>query len=1201
MLLDEIHQKIQSIDIKDTPLIINEAVNDLEYLMAIIAFLNNNRDAIIVCSSIKEAEHTYKIAKNLFNIKHAYFFPDFDQEPYSTAKIPEFITSNRVNTLYNLIKNKQEKKLVITSYLGVLHKTVDKSYLKTKTLPLKEKQNISISKVVDFLVNNGYERVNTVANKSDFAVRGDILDVYPSFIDVNDIAICGNKASKNEDGESADNQMAYRISFFDDEIESIKVFDVNNQRTMGNTEEIELKIPSEIVATPENIKNFKYEYQVRFGNFEKNDINFLSASNNLLPHGEASYLPIIIPNTNFIYSYLENPLFIILESQEYVNGIKDIFTNIINNYKEEYELRKDVDVQNNKYHVLPAHDLLMNDEDIVKIINDNSYVVVTKNKNIDENKYIIGGVNATMPHILSLNTQLPEHLFKNNDNINKKCDTLSDYLKEQNGKTVVLNIMNEALLKLIKQNFAKFGLKHSDTHNINDIHVGKINITNFYGLTNGFATENSIVICENDIVKVNKAERKRKQIAKNPFRSIASLKQGDFVAHIKHGVGKFVGLVTLSVANVVRDFLQIEYKDKDKLYVPVENVDLLGKYGAGDSEATLDKLGNSAWERKQERVKEKLKDIAYDLVKLSASRLVKKGIKINVESDEYTDFSMKFPYVETDDQLSAIKDIEDDFKAEKVMDRLVCGDVGFGKTEIAMRAAFLVANSGYQVAIIAPTTLLCRQHYYNFVERFKDFPEVKIAQLSRFVNTSSKKEIKEQLQEGGVNIIIGTHALLSKDVKFKNLGLLIVDEEQNFGVVHKEKIKALKENVHVLTLTATPIPRTLQLSLNQIKDLSIIATPPTNKLAIHTYITPFDPVVIKGAIEKEVKRKGQVFFVTPYIKDLEGLQGILSSLLPDLRILIINGSMKPQEIEQGMEKFQGHEFDLLLSTSIIESGIDLKNVNTIIVNNADKFGLSQLYQLRGRVGRGRKQAFAYITFKSNILLTDNAKKRLNVMQNLDYLGAGFSLAEHDLDIRGAGNILGEEQSGHIKEIGFDLYQKFLNMMIKKMQNQNGKQIEYEGLSPNIELGIKALISQKYVPDVMVKMDFYDRLANSSTLLDLEDIKDELIDRFGKIPEETINLITIIKFKILSKQVLIEKITCGDKGASFSFFNNKVINVDKLLEYVKNNDNIKIMPNQSLLLTFIKNKDGIDKKEQINQMLIFLNELKKIFDIEEAIN
>jgi transcription-repair coupling factor (superfamily II helicase) len=655
----------------------------------------------------------------------------------------------------------------------------------------------------------------------------------------------------------------------------------------------------------------------------------------------------------------------------------------------------------------------------------------------------------------------------------------------------------------------------------------------------GFETESLAVISETDILGDRLARPRRRRRASNFLAEASALTPGDIVVHIDHGIGRYAGLKTLEVQGAPHDTLELHYGADAKLYLPVENIDLLTRYGAESEGVILDRLGGAAWQARKARAKERLREMAEGLIRIAAERATKSTDPVAPPHGLFDEFCARFPYEETEDQLSAIGDVLEDLGAGKPMDRLICGDVGFGKTEVALRAAFVVAMSGQQVAIVAPTTLLARQHYKTFTERFEGWP-VRIRRLSRMVPAKEAAETREALKNGEVEIVVGTHAVLSKQVGFRDLGLVIVDEEQHFGVKHKEKLKELRADVHMLTLTATPIPRTLQMSLSGIREMSIIATPPVDRLAVRTYITPWDPVVVREALLREKYRGGQVYYVAPRISDLPELERFLREQVPEVKFVVGHGQMAPTQLEEVMSAFYDGQYDLLLSTTIVESGLDIPTANTMVIHRADMFGLSQLYQLRGRVGRAKSRAYAYLTTPAEKQITLSAEKRLKVLQSLDSLGAGFQLASHDLDIRGGGNLLGEEQSGHIKEIGVELYQQMLEDAVNELKTRAGAEgLEHDrGWSPQINTGAAVLIPEEYVPDLNVRLSLYRRLSDAERSADREALAAELIDRFGPLPPEAGQLLKVVAIKGLCREANVSKIDVGPKGAVVSFRNDQ---------------------------------------------------------------
>ena len=686
-----------------------------------------------------------------------------------------------------------------------------------------------------------------------------------------------------------------------------------------------------------------------------------------------------------------------------------------------------------------------------------------------------------------------------------------------------------------------------------------------WNLEQGFSTNTLTVISEQDVLGerlIRHASKRRK--AENFLTEATSLSSGDLVVHVDHGIGKFHNLEVIKAVDALHECLVLEYAENSRLYLPVENVELLSKYG--QEFGLLDKLGGAAWQAKKAKLKQRIKDMAERLIRVAAERELRTAPIFEPPPGIWDAFSAKFPYQETDDQMNAIEDVVSDLTSKRPMDRLVCGDVGFGKTEVAMRAAFLASISGFQVAVIAPTTLLVRQHTQSFLDRFRGLP-IEIRQLSRFVSKKTADKTRDEIQNGNVDIVVGTHALLAKNIKFKNLGLLIIDEEQHFGVQHKERLKQLRSDIHVLTLTATPIPRTLQLSLSGVRDLSIIATPPVDRLAIRTFISEFDFVTIREALLREKFRGGQSFYVVPRVADLEEIETFLREHVPEVSYVIAHGQMPPGELDNRMNAFYDGKFDVLLATTIVESGLDIPSANTIVVHRAEMFGLAQLYQIRGRVGRSKLRAYAYMTTKARTKLTTASEKRLKVLASLDALGAGFSLASQDLDIRGAGNLLGEEQSGQIRDVGYELYQSMLEETISKIR---GGQIDVltsmdNQWSPQINLGVSVLIPETYVSDLDVRLGLYRRLSNLNKKVEFEGFAAELIDRFGKLPSEVNTLLLVVRIKSVCKKAGIGKLDGGPKGATVQFYNDKFISPEGLVEFIKNqNGTAKIKDNKLII-------------------------------------
>jgi transcription-repair coupling factor (superfamily II helicase) len=723
----------------------------------------------------------------------------------------------------------------------------------------------------------------------------------------------------------------------------------------------------------------------------------------------------------------------------------------------------------------------------------------------------------------------------------------------------------------------------------NEVPVG------IWSLESGFETGDLAVISEQDILGDRLVRQKRKSKRPQDFLTeVAALTPGDLVVHVDHGIGRFEGLKTIEAAGAPHDCLELHYAGGDRLFLPVENIELLTRYGSEETEVQLDRLGGGAWQARKSRMKQRIREMAGALMKIAAARILKEAPRLVPPEGLYDEFAARFPYDETEDQMNSIEAVLDDMGSGRPMDRLVCGDVGFGKTEVALRAAFVAAMSGKQVAIVVPTTLLARQHYRTFCDRFRGFP-LQVAQASRFVPAAEMKKVKEGLADGTVDIVVGTHALLGKSIKFRDLALIIVDEEQHFGVSHKERLKELRAEVHVLTLSATPIPRTLQLALTGVRELSLITTPPVDRLAVRTFITPFDPLLIREALLRERYRGGQAFYVVPRLDDLADVKAFLDKEVPEAKVAVAHGQMAAGQLEDVMTAFYEGKYDILLSTTIVESGLDIPTANTLIVHRADMFGLSQLYQLRGRVGRSKTRAYALFSVPANKSLTVQAERRLKVLQTLDTLGAGFQLASHDLDIRGAGNLLGEEQSGHIKEVGYELYQQMLEEAVAQLKAGIEEPTE-DQWSPSIAVGAPVMIPESYIADLQLRLGLYRRLSTLETDAEIDAFRAELVDRFGPVPSEVDQLLKIMAIKVLCRRANVEKVDGGPKGIIISFRDNSFANPAGLIGYVTEQASFaKVRPDMKIV--FIRDIETPD--ERIKASTTILRNLVRIAEKKAA--
>ena len=1048
--------------------------------------------------------------------------PNWDTVPYDRVSPKADIVSERIATFIQLANQSHKNPLVVlTTASALLQKTPSPDFFKQASLTLKVGETLPFEALKKFLNTNGYHATNTVMEHGEYAVRGGLTDIFPS-----------------------GSQHPIRIDFFGDEIDSIKYFDEITQRTLQTVQEIHLHPIAEYRLTTENIALFRTRYRSLF-NFGTHDYFYESVSNGIAPNGIEHFLPLLHSETATVFDYLKESVFI-LDYQAF-DAIQSRYEQINEYYQaRQTALATVVTDSNDKYFPIPPKLFFLTPDDIQTRLQ--QHICYTFSPFIEPNKT---DKNARLGQsYVDIRLQTDKDVF----------DCVADTIRNESRKCIITAQTFGATQRLL-------GIFREHRLSLYEAHDWKEAVKNAPSVltapfTTGFSDKNICLITESDILGERQIRTARKIRAKNFITDVSTLNINDYVVHQMHGIGQYIGLIPIQTGTVTHDCVALQYAHGDKLFVPVENIDILSKYGSEN--VTLDTLGSQSFAQRKERVKKDLFAMAEKLIGIASQRALNKTEQILAPHGSYQEFCMRFPYAETDDQLRTIQEIETDLAGGRPMDRLVCGDVGFGKTEMALRAAFLTAMNGFQVAVIAPTTLLALQHAKTFEERFKGFP-IRVASLSRLVSSSKAKLIRDELATGTLDIIISTHALLSKNIRFKRLGLVVVDEEQHFGVTHKERLKELQKGVHVLTLTATPIPRTLQLSLSGVRDLSVIATPPVDRLAVKTFVTPFDTVIIKEAILREHFRGGQIFFVCPRISDMPEVKQILAQIVPDIRIVEAHGQMPASQLEQIMTDFADKKYDILLATSIVESGLDISSVNTIIVYRADMFGLAGLYQLRGRVGRGKLRAYAYLTTPPHQRLNDTAQKRLKVMQSLDSLGAGFTLASHDLDIRGAGNLLGQEQSGHIREVGVALYQKMLSDAIHALKSGQS-QTTADHFSPQISIGLPVVIPETYIRDLETRMQLYTQIGNIESDTELEDFKTELIDRFGKYPTEVENLFTSIHLKLLCKKAYIERLDAGEKGATISFWNNTFPNPLGLVDFINTQmGTVRLRPDQKLVV------------------------------------
>ena len=1092
-------------------------------------------------------------------------FPSWDCLPYDRASPSLRVTSERLATLAALQRKTDKPQLLITTANAATQRVLTPFRIRQLTAHLAPGTRIDRDKLAELLQANGYVRTDTVADAGEFAVRGGLVDLFPSGM-----------------------PHGLRLDFFGDEIETVRTFDPSDQRTTGRADEGFTLLPaSEALLDEEGIKRFRTRYRDLFGATATGDPLYQAVSEGRRLAGMDHWLPLIEDKLTTLFEHLgESPLIV---RELGVDGAIEGRFEAIGDYYANRQKAQSADP--GSYRPLTPDGLYLTHKQWDAALVSQSIHLATPFHEPPSDTVIDFGIDGPRDfapertngdNVYDALTAHAAGLAHNDRGMVLACyskgsrDRLTGLLADHGlPGAVLLDSWQEA------QGFVGAPRKRKD-----EIRVALVVVP----LDHGFTAPNIAVLSEQDVLGDRLVRRaKRKKSADAFMAELATLSPGDLVVHTEHGIGRYEGLTQIPVSQAPHDCVALSYVGGDKLYVPVENIDVLSRYGSDSDGVALDRLGGEAWQRRKAKMRERIREIAGELIATAALRALRAGDVAEPDSQHYAEFVNRFPYQETDDQERAIAEVIEDLAAGKPMDRLVVGDVGFGKTEVALRAAFIAAMAGMQVALICPTTLLARQHFQNFVERFQGFP-LNIGRLSRLVGSVEAKATREGLEDGTIDIVIGTHALLSKGIAFKRLGLVIVDEEQRFGVVHKEKLKALKADVHVLTLTATPIPRTLQMAMSGLRELSVIQTPPVDRLAVRTYVMPWDKIVLREALLREHYRGGQSFFVTPRIADLPDIEEFLRAEVPEIKYVVAHGQMAPGDVEERMSAFYDKRYDVLVSTTIIESGLDIPSANTMIIHRADRFGLAQLYQLRGRVGRSKTRAYAYLTTAPSRLMTDTAEKRLKVLSDLDSLGAGFQLASHDLDIRGAGNLLGDEQSGHIREVGFELYQSMLEEAILDAKAGGLANVSVRDLSPQITVDAPVLIPDTYVPDLDLRMGLYRRLNELETVQEIEAFGAEMIDRFGKLPEPTENLLTLIQIKLNAKTAHIAKIDVGPRGALVAFWNDTFPKVDGLLAYVARlGDTARLRPDMRLSIT----RAWADPKARLHGILQLSRGLAKV--------
>jgi transcription-repair coupling factor (superfamily II helicase) len=1076
-------------------------------------------------------------------------FPAWDCLPYDRVSPRADISAARLTCLSELAAGRRKAgqgRLLLTTVAAITQKVPPRETLEGTQFSSSVGETLDIDALTRFLSGNGYQRIGTVMEAGEFAVRGGIVDLFP-----------------------AGAEMPLRLDLFGDTLDAIRRFDPLSQRTTGSETRFELVPVCEIDLSKDAIARFRAGYRELFGAVTKEDSLYESVSAGRRHPGTEHWLPLFHDRLDTLFDYMPGAALIL---DHLCEEVREQRGEAIADYYQARTAAIDMasTLSGGPYKPVPP-DRMFIDDQVWDTLCAKRAVADFSPFRAPESSDTMIDLNGRRAREFSVERRTPDvNLF----------DAVSAYIgeTERAGRKVAIACYTtgsrDRLCTLLREHGME-GAEAVDGWSTIDGGDTKGVAVFVLAVEHGFETPTLVVLGEQDILGDRLARPARRSRRAADFLSEASsLETDDLVVHIDHGIGQYRGLETIEAGGAPHDCLLLGYAGGDKLYLPVENIEMLSRFGSGGSAeaAALDRLGGASWQARKARLKKRLRDMADELILVAAERALMPAPALEAPAGLYEEFAAQFPYTETDDQSRAIDDCLTDIAADTPMDRLVCGDVGFGKTEVALRASFVTAFAGKQVAVIVPTTLLARQHFKTFSERFAGSP-IRVGHISRLVSVKDAAEVRNGLADGTIDIVVGTHSLLSKTVSFSDLGLLIIDEEQHFGVAQKERMKALKADVHVLTLTATPIPRTLQLAMSGVRSLSLIATPPVDRLAVRTFVTPYDPVIVREAILRERHRGGQVFYICPRIEDLDKVAAELREIVPEIRFVIAHGQMTPQALEDAMTAFYDGSYDLLLATSIIESGLDIPTANTLLVHRADMFGLAQLYQLRGRVGRSKQRAYAYFTVPSEKLLKGAAEKRLHVIQTLDTLGAGFSLASHDMDIRGAGNLLGEEQSGHIKEVGLELYQQLLEEAVQAARGRgegskgDESSLPAETWSPQIAVGSAVLIPEAYVTDLGVRLGLYRRLGGLATDADIDSFAAELVDRFGPLPDEVENLLKIVKIKRLCRDAGVEKIDAGPKGAVIAFRDNRFAAPDKLIAFIgRNATNVRVRPDHRMVVS-----------------------------------
>ena len=1097
--------------------------NGLEAFAIAENFVNIKKSSIYIARNDREIfDIKDKLDWLLPNIE-ILIYRSWDQIPYDNVSPSKEIQSERIKTLYEL--SKKNKKLIITSVNGIIQKTITKDFLKNNFTDLFINKKLDFNNFINRLSLLGYERTSVVRDKGEFAVRGSIIDIF-----------------------IADYKNPIRIDFFDDNIESLYAFDQFSQKRLHKVlkKKLYLYPSSELLLNENSISLFRRKFREKFSNYRSSHVYNLF-SDHVLPPGGEQFVPLFLNNMESIFSFLDNTQIIL--NNEFFN----LLNQRIENINDFYDARKNL---NENFYLNPKN-LYFSENEIINLIE--KFDIINLQEFNNENN--IDSKIKILPNISSIRKEIDFNFIKKFININEKSKKIIICCRTTGSAERVGKIFIEHL-----------NLKLDIVFNFDEISKDTNNLITVLDLANSLETNNYIFINEKSLfgyyLSTKEKPNKKKEVF---FEEINKLTKGSILVHSDYGLCRFLNISKITINDSSHDCVELEFADNQKLFLPVENLNYITKYGNDENHnLLLDKLGASHWQKRKSEAKNRIKDIAKKLISIAAKRLQSRSYEIIYNHLEYDKFSSTFPYIETDDQINAINDVISDFKKNIPSDRLIVGDVAFGKTEVIIRAIYLASKSNLQSIVLVPTTLLAKQHYENFLKRFEPF-NIKVAQISRFISNKDKLSIYEEIKIGNAQIIVGTHALLNDKIIFNQLGLIIYDEEQKLGTQQKEKLKLIAPKAHVISLSATPIPRTLSLSLSGIRDLSLILTAPYERLSVRTFVSPFDELTIIEAIKREIfGRKNGVYFVTPRKKDIPFLEKFMKEKLPEIKYVVAHGQLPPKTLEERITKFYNQEIKLMISTNIVENGLDLPHVNTIIIYRANIFSLSGIYQLKGRVGRSSKRGYAYITYNENEM-TENGRKRLNIINSFNQIGSGFNIASQDLDMRGGGSIIGEEQSGFIREVGTELYHQMLEEEILKQKQKisNKKTLNKQySFQPTIKIPEEIYIPEKYIDDLDLRMSVYKRISSIKSLDKSNELMVELIDRFGSFPNEVENLFKLMEIKILCWINNIELIEFNRKGIVFGFYLNLPPNPEKVMNLsFKKNNKFTLRPDQKIFYDF----------------------------------